>query len=123
MVILFFVALILAWPTAGLSIIAYISFVVIRGYFQANTKMHHADKLRAQREAGSGSTRLPSWMADRDKIEEFVCGVQNVAEHNGVAKLFSTMIMNKQEVMKPPHVLSWIDGSSGRIFSLNSKWR
>ena len=68
MVILFFVALILAWPTAGLSIVAYISLLVIRGYLQAKTRMHHADKLRAHREVVSGSTRLPSWMADRDKI-------------------------------------------------------
>ncbi|MCC4606012.1 hypothetical protein [Xanthomonas campestris] len=101
MVILFFVALILAWPTAGLSIVAYISLLVVRGYLKSKTKMHHADKLRANLEVSSGSTRLPSWMADRDKVEEFVYGVQNAAEHNGVPKLFSAMIMKEQEVIKP----------------------
>lgn len=108
MVILFFVALILSWPTAGLSIVAYICLLVARSYLQAKTRMHHADKLRSQREVGSGSTRLPSWMANRDKIEEFIHGVQNVAEHNGVPKLFSAMLMNKQEVMKP---LMYLAGS------------
>ena len=101
MVILFFVALILAWPTAGLSIVAYIALLIARSYLQAKARMHHADKLRAQREVGSGGARLPSWMANKDKIEEFIYGVQNAAEHHGVPKLFSAMIMSKQEVMKP----------------------
>jgi hypothetical protein len=70
--------------------------------------MHDADKLRAHREVVSGSTRLPSWMADRDKIEEFIYGVQNTAEHNGVPKLFSAMVMDDQEVMKP---LMYLAGS------------
>lgn len=108
MTILFFVALILAWPTAGLSIVAYISLLVVRSYLQAKARMHHADKLRAQREVGSGSARLPSWMSNRDKIEEFIYGVQNAAEHYGVPKLFSAMIMNKKEVRGP---LMYLAGS------------
>lgn len=98
--ILFLVALVLVWPTAGLSIIAYIALIIARAIFQAKDRMHHADNIRAQREVQSGGTRLPSWMAHRDKIEEFVYGVQNTAEHRGVPKLFSAMIMNDQDVMK-----------------------
>ena len=100
MVILFFVALLLAWPTAGLSILAYIGLMVVRGILQAKVRMHHADKVQAQREVNAGVVRLPSWLADRDKIQEFVHGIESVAEHRGVPKLFSAMILQNPEFQK-----------------------
>lgn len=99
MTILFLLALLLAWPTAGLSLVAYIALFFALAYLQAKTRMHHAAKLRAQRTLVSGQAGLPSWMASRDKIETFVYGVQNVAEHRGVPKLFSAKIMNDQDAM------------------------
>lgn len=100
MVILFLLALVLAWPTAGLSIVAYIVLLIVRGILQAKVRMHHADTIRAQREVNSGTTRLPSWMANRDKIEEFVYGVENVAAHRGVPKLFSAQLLSEPEIQK-----------------------
>lgn len=100
MVILFFVALFLAWPTAGLSILAYIALMVVRGIIQAKARMHHADKAQAMRDVSAGTVRFPSWLSDRDKIEEFVHGIENVAEHSGVPKLFSAMILQDPELQK-----------------------
>ena len=100
MVILFFVALILAWPTAGLSIVVYIVILIAQAILKAKVRMHHVDKIRAEREIASGEKRFPSWMASREKIEEFVYSVENVAEHRGVPKLFSAQIMSNQEVQK-----------------------
>ncbi len=100
MAILFVIALLLAWPTSGLSILAYIALMVVRGILQAKARMHHADKAQAKREVSAGAGRLPSWLADRDKIEEFVHGIENVAEHRGVPKLFSAMILQDPELQK-----------------------
>jgi hypothetical protein len=100
MIILFLVALVLAWPTAGLSIVAYIVLLIVRSIFQAKARMHHANKIRAQREVSSGNSSPPSWMAHRDKIQEFVYGVQNVAEHRGVPKLFSAQVMSNPDIQK-----------------------
>lgn len=100
MAILFFIALILAWPTAGLSIVAYISLLVVISYLKARDRMNSSNKVRAQREFREGSTRWPSWMEKKEKIEEFVYGVQKVAEHNGVPILFSANVMNEPVVMR-----------------------
>lgn len=100
MAILFLIALLLAWPTVGLSLVAYIVLMVVRSYLQARARMHHADKAMAQREVSAGVQRFPSWMAQRDKIEEFVYGIENLAEHRGVPKLFSAMILQDQELQK-----------------------
>lgn len=101
MVILFFLALVLAWPTAGLSIVAYVALLAVRGYLRGKVMKHEMQKRIAHRAAGSEGARLPSWMANRDKIDEFVNGVQSAAERYGVPKLFSAMVMNDQRIMKP----------------------
>lgn len=100
MAILFLIALLLAWPTAGLSLLAYIFLMIGRAWLQARMRMHHADKLRAKGEVSAGAQRLPSWMANRDKIEEFVHGIQNFAEHKGVPILFSAMVLQDERLQR-----------------------
>ncbi|SJN10825.1 hypothetical protein CZ787_04530 [Halomonas citrativorans] len=100
MVILFFVALILAWPTAGLSIVAYIVLLFARGFFQAKERMHHADKLRAHREISSGDGRLPSWIGNKDEVEVFLYAVQNVARRNGVSESFFEHSLSNERIAK-----------------------
>ena len=65
MTMLFLLALLLAWPTAGLSIVAYIAYFLFQSWLRAKTRMHHADKSSAQRAVVEGSTRLPSWFDNR----------------------------------------------------------
>lgn len=100
MVILFFVALILAWPTAGLSILAYIVLIVAKGFFQAKERMHNADKLRAQREVNTNSAKLPSWMADRNEIQVFLYGIQNVSKRNGVPESFFESFLSNERMVR-----------------------
>jgi len=99
-VILFIAALVLAWPTAGLSIVAYIAFLFFQGYMKAKTRMHHADKLRSARDVTSGGGRLPSWMGNRDKISEFIYGVEKLAEREGVPIIMSSQLMLHEELQK-----------------------
>lgn len=100
MAILFIIALLLAWPTYGLSLLAYAVLMVLRGYVQAKARMHHADKLRASRDIKAGVLQFPSWLEDRDKIEEFVHGIENLAEHHGVPKLFSAVTLQDPDLQK-----------------------
>ncbi len=99
MVILFFVALVLAWPTAGLSIVAYIALIIIKGVLKGKSRMHHADKLRAQRSMADGQRRVPSWAGDRSKNETFIYGIQNLAMHHGVPQPFLTAALSNSETL------------------------
>ncbi len=98
--ILFIVALVLAWPTAGLSIVAYIAYLVFRGYVQARSRMHGANQLRSARDISEGKGRLPSWMGNRDKISEFIFGVEQLALRAGVPIVLSSQIMLHDDVQR-----------------------
>lgn len=97
MVILFLVALVLAWPTAGLSIVAYVVFLIIRGVLQAKARMHHADKLRAQRSMTNSSRGVPSWAGDKSKNEAFIYGIQNLAMRHGAPQPYLTAVLSNRE--------------------------
>ncbi len=85
---LFLLALLLAWPTAGLSIVAYIAYFLFQSWLRAKTRMHHADKSSAQRAVVEGSTRLPSWFDNRKKQELFIEIIQQPAGHHNVPQNF-----------------------------------
>jgi hypothetical protein len=85
--LLFFPALFFAWPTKGISIIAYIAFLFFQGYIKAKTRMHHANKIHSAKDVASGNGRLPSWAGNKDKVVEFLYSVNKLAERNGVPVL------------------------------------
>jgi hypothetical protein len=66
--ILFIAALVLAIPTFGLSVLAYIGYLVWRAMSQAKARMAYADEQQAMREASRtaqpGVRRLTSDNAD-----------------------------------------------------------
>ncbi len=80
-------------------ILIIIGLVIGAAFIKAKTRMHHADKLRAQRDVAGGGSRLPSWMASRDKIKEFINGVEHIAMHRGVPKLFSATALSNTTLM------------------------
>lgn len=84
MVILFLIALVLAWPTAGLSIIAYVAFAVLKSYWVARSRMHYANKCAARRALLAGEKRVPSWAGDKTENEIFVETIQQIAMRDGV---------------------------------------
>lgn len=88
LVILFLLALVLAWPTGGLSIIAFIALVAFRAYLKAKTRMHHANRLGAERSMAAGEKRLPSWCRDREKALVFLEAIQQGAMRQGVPRKF-----------------------------------
>ena len=88
MVILFLIALVLAWPTAGISIIAYVAFAVLRNYLAARVRSHDANIHAARKSLVAGEKRVPSWAGDKDENDIFVKVIQQKAMHDGVPQAY-----------------------------------
>lgn len=89
MVILFFIALVLAWPTYGLSLAGYFALVVVRAFLQAKSRRHEARQLGAGRDLLAGSSsHPPSWIMQEDRRDEFLHGVRKLTLRNGLPESF-----------------------------------
>ena len=88
MVILFLIALVLAWPTAGISIIAYVAFAVLRNYLAARVRSHDANIHAARKSLVAGEKRVPSWAGDETENEIFVKVIQQKAMQDGVPQAY-----------------------------------
>ena len=100
MVILFLVALLFAWPTAGLSIVAYVAFAVFTSYLTAKSRHHDANARRAEREVRTGKKRVPTWAGDGDERHIFVEGIQKGAMRKGVPQTFLWAILSDNETFQ-----------------------
>ncbi len=100
MVILFLVALLLAWPTAGISIIAYVAFAVFRSYLTAKARIHYANERSAERQVRSGAQYVPSWAGDRTENEIFVEVIQKGAMRQGVPQTFLWAVLGDTDTFK-----------------------
>jgi hypothetical protein len=91
LILLFFVALVLAWPTRGLSILAYILLHVFRFLLA----WLQGAKVRADERSASGAVvpapravpverRKPSWSNDESKYKEYWRGIYDLAMKDGM---------------------------------------
>jgi len=111
MIVLFLIALFLAWPTGGLSIVAFIVFVVAKGYFKGKSRLHDANVRHAEKAINSGELYPPSWENDDSKIELFIGVVSGGATEKGVAKAFSVNLLNDPTGRK---MMFWFAGALER---------
>ena len=88
MVVLFLLALLLAWPTFGLSIVVYIAFVATQVYWTARMRIYFADQKQAERDVLNGAKQLPSWANKSSEMELFVEVVLALAIKAGVSPAF-----------------------------------
>lgn len=100
MVILFLVALLLAWPTVGLSIVAYVAFAVFKSYLDAKSRHHDANERRAEREMRAGKEQVPTWAGDGDERHIFVNGIQKGAMRKGVPQTFLWAILSDNDTFQ-----------------------
>ena len=101
MVILFLAALILAWPTAGLSIVAYIVFLVARGYLQGKAISNDINKEQAMRDLANGAPpTLPSWATDSDKAELFLRTLAELVPRKGVAESYVAASISNKDTLR-----------------------
>ncbi|WP_370598016.1 hypothetical protein NMD15_12900 [Plesiomonas shigelloides] len=101
MEIMFLISLLLAWPTAGLSIILFLAIYIGKKVINTKAKMHATDKLRAQKSFLKDNGKPPSWIQNQEKCEIFIHGIQNFAIHNGVPQSFLTPIINNDDLFIP----------------------
>jgi hypothetical protein len=100
MVMLFLLAVLLAWPTAGLSIIAYVAFAVFKSYLNAKSRMHYGNERRAEREVKSGGKHVPSWAGSDDENQIFVEVIQKDATRKGVPQTFLWAVLGDNETFQ-----------------------
>ena len=110
--ILFIVAIALAWPTAGLSIVAYAGFIVMKNHFGATGQVrdggaihnkvaaHEKKDIRerditpdknvisARQSLMDGEENMPSWAKDTHLNEAFANSIQERASLQGVPAAF-----------------------------------
>ena len=100
MVLLFLLAVLLAWPTAGLSIIAYVAFAVFKSYLNAKSRMHYANERRGEREVQSGGRHVPSWAGSNDENQIFVEVIQKGAIRKGVPQTFLWAVLGDKDTFQ-----------------------
>jgi hypothetical protein len=100
MVLLFLLAVLFAWPTAGLSIVAYIAFAVFKAYLNAKARMHYANERRAEREVQSGGRRVPSWAGSKSENQIFVEAIQKMAVRKGVPQTFLWAVLHDENTFR-----------------------
>lgn len=99
-VILFLVALLLAWPTVGLSLIAYVAFAVFKSHLSAKARMHYANEKSAERAVSSGKKRLPSWGGDKAELQIFIETIQHGAMRYGVPREFLWAVLADTDTLQ-----------------------
>ncbi|WP_413877103.1 hypothetical protein [Albidovulum sp.] len=100
MVVLFLVALLFAWPTAGLSIVAYVAFAVFKSYLNAKVRIHDANERRAEREVRAGKEKVPTWAGDGDERRIFVEVIQKGAMRKGVPQTFLWAVLSDNDTFQ-----------------------
>jgi hypothetical protein len=100
MVLLFLLAVLLAWPTAGLSIVAYVAFAVFKSYLNAKSRIHYGNERRAEREVQSGGRHVPSWAGDNDENQIFVEVIQRGAMRKGVPQTFLWAVLGDTDTFR-----------------------
>lgn len=100
MVVLFLLSVLLAWPTAGISIIAYVAFAVFKSYLNAKSRIHYGNERRAERKVQSGSKHVPSWAGDRDESQIFVEVIQKLAIKKGVPQSFLWAVLGDKHTFQ-----------------------
>lgn len=100
MVLLFLLAVLLAIPTAGISIIAYVAFAVFQSYVNAKSRMHFANERSAERDFQSGGRHIPSWAGNNDENHIFVEVIQKGAIRRGVPQTFLWAVLGDEDTFR-----------------------
>ena len=88
MLVLLIIALILAWPTYGLSLVAYLAFTAVGAYFRARQKRLITLAMKAMPTLQAGEGHPPSWTISGTQLSAFMGATIDQAIRRGVPKLF-----------------------------------
>lgn len=100
MVVLFILAVLLAWPTSGLSVIAFVALAVFKSYLNAKSRIHYSNKRFAERAMSTGEQKVPSWVEDRNENEIFISVIQQRAMRKGVPQVFLQAVLADRDTLE-----------------------
>lgn len=95
-VFLFLVALFLAWPTAGISLLIYFGWLAVLAYLRADARNRTIQQNVALRLLSSGKGHPPSWANNSDHAEAFLGAAISEAVRKGVPRSFISALTNEQ---------------------------
>jgi hypothetical protein len=93
MTALFLLSLVLAWPTMGLSVLAFVGFAVLRTYLTIRAQRFEANILRARAMVENGASFYPSWFHDADEMDTFLRVISGMARKNGILQSFINEVL------------------------------
>jgi hypothetical protein len=96
-VFLFLVALFLAWPTAGISLLVYFGWIAVLAYLRADARNRTIQQEAAKRLLKSGKGHRPSWANNSDHVEAFLATAISGAVSKGVPRSFISALANEQK--------------------------
>ena len=83
-----------------LIIVGVVGYVVIKGVMKANARMAYADQQAAMREVRDHpemAARMPSWTADKDRLEQFIYAQMKWAETSGLSVSYAAHVFTDPE--------------------------
>lgn len=93
MTALFLLSLVLAWPTMGLSVLAFLGFAFLRRYLVIRTQRFEANVTQARAMVRSGAAFYPSWFHNADELDTFLQVISGMARKNCVSQVFIDEIL------------------------------
>lgn len=96
-VFLFLVALFLAWPTAGISLLVYFGWIAVLAYLRADARKRTIQQDAAKRMLNSGKGHPPSWANNSDHVEAFLGATISEAVRKGVPRSFISAFTSEQK--------------------------
>ena len=93
MTALFLLSLVLAWPTMGLSVLAFFGLAFLRNYLAIRAQRFEANIARAREMVRNGASFYPSWFHDADELDTFLQVISGMARKNGVLQIFIDEIL------------------------------
>lgn len=97
MVLIFLLAVLLAIPTLGLSIVGFLVFVYLKGRVRKKVQNHFVNEQHAENSFLTGERNIPSWINDKDEVQIFSEVVLKGALRSGVSENFIDEILNNEE--------------------------
>lgn len=93
MTTLFFLSLVLAWPTMGLSVLAFFGFAFLRNYLAIRAQRLEVKIARAREMVRYGASFYPSWFHHADELDTFLRVISGMARKNGLLQIFIDEIL------------------------------
>jgi hypothetical protein len=132
MTILFLIALALAIPTSGLSLLVYGAVFVGKAILKAKVRMQEANKNIAFKAIDSeGPKNLPSWVKNEDRRDEFVSALLMMAQRRGVPEAYLGLMLNTRQSLEillgfaaemEKNGASFVEQQSGSIDFVSQMW-